>query len=110
MIQEARVRGVIGEIVRRLVTEYAPEKVILFGSYASGRADEDSDIDLLIVKETAEPLAKRLDTVRRLATGAHRRIPFEPLVLTPREVAERMEAGDQFIAEVLRTGEVLHGS
>ena len=42
----------IRRIVDRVVAEYAPRQVILFGSYAHGTPDRDSDIDLLIVKET----------------------------------------------------------
>jgi predicted nucleotidyltransferase len=40
------------EIVRRVLTVVRPEKIILFGSAATGRMDKDSDIDLLII-ETA---------------------------------------------------------
>jgi predicted nucleotidyltransferase len=101
---------VIQQIVARLVREYAPEKIILFGSYAYGQPDEDSDVDLLIIKETAERFLDRMDTVRRMATGLHPRIPFEPIVLTPGEVETRLKAGDQFIAEIIEKGEVLHAA
>lgn len=104
------VRIVIQEIVRRLVAEYAPQKIILFGSYAYGQPDEDSDIDLLIIKVTQERFSDRLDSVRRVAAGAHRRIPFEPIVLTPEEVEQRLKVGDQFIAEIVQKGEVLHAA
>ena len=99
----------VQEIVKRVVAEYAPQKIILFGSYAYGQPNEDSDIDLLIIKETPERSLQRMDTVRRAAMGAHQRIPFEPLVLTPEEVEQRLRAGDQFIAEILHKGEVLYG-
>lgn len=42
----ADTRGVIKKIVQKLVAGYALEKIILFGSYAYGRPDADSDIDL----------------------------------------------------------------
>ena len=41
--------GVLDEIVRRLVAEFQPEQIILFGSRAWGSADEDSDVDLLVI-------------------------------------------------------------
>ena len=107
---DPQVRAAIDEIVRRLVAEYAPQKIILFGSYAYGEPHEDSDIDLLIVKETSERFLDRLDAVRRAAVGAHRRIPFEPLVLTPEEIEQRLRAGDQFIAEILHRGELLYAA
>ena len=102
------IRTVIQKIVQRLVVGYAPEKIILFGSYAYGQPNADSDIDLLIIKATQERFFERLDTVRRMTTGTHPHIPFEPIVLTPGEVEERLEAGDQFLGEILERGEVLY--
>ena len=42
----------LDEAVRRIVDIAGPQLVILFGSYAEGTANEDSDIDLLVVAET----------------------------------------------------------
>ena len=40
----------IHEVVQRLVNEFNPEQVILFGSYAWGTpSEEDSDLDLLVI-------------------------------------------------------------
>ena len=44
----------IEEVKNRLVANYQPDKIILFGSYARGDAREDSDLDLIIVKNSAE--------------------------------------------------------
>ncbi len=110
MNADSRVRNAIEEITRRLVTGYSPKTIILFGSFAYGSPDADSDIDLLIVKETDETFLKRMTHVRGLASGAHPSIPFEPLVLTPSEVQERLDAGDQFIAEIVERGEVLYAA
>ena len=105
-----KTRAVIQEIVERLVAGYAPEKIILFGSYAYGQPDVDSDIDLLIIKRTKERFFKRLDTVRQVATGTHPHIPFEPIVLTPEEIERRLKSGDQFLSEVIQKGEVLYAA
>lgn len=110
MNRNPAIQAVIQEIVRRLVAEYAPQKIILFGSYAYGQPGKDSDIDLLIIKVTQERFSDRLDAVRRVAAGAHRRIPFEPIVLTPEEVEQRLKVGDQFIAEIVQKGKVLHAA
>lgn len=110
MTGDPRIQAVIREIVRKLVEEYAPQKIILFGSYAYGQPDEDSDIDLLIIKPTPERFLDRMERVEQLVAGMHRHIPFEPLVLTPEEVAERVKAGDQFIVEILEKGEVLYAA
>ena len=103
-------RTTLNEIVRRLVAEYQPEKIILFGSYAYGEPHEDSDLDMLIIKETPERRIDRMRTVHRLTTDAHHRIAFEPIVMTPAEVEERLEIGDQFIAEIVEKGELLYAA
>ena len=101
---------VIQNMLQKLVTEYAPKKVILFGSHAYGAPGPDSDIDLLIVKDTSERFIDRWVTVQRILTGTHRALPVETLVLTPQEIDHRLAAGDQFIVEILARGEVLYAA
>lgn len=101
-------RAVIQRIVQRLLVDYPPQKIILFGSYAYGQPGPDSDIDLLIIKATREGFLERLHTVRRITVGTHPSVPFDPIVLTPTEMADRLEAGDQFLREILDRGEVLY--
>ena len=102
------VKPIIRAILEKLVAEYAPQQVVLFGSYAYGIPGPDSDIDLLIVKETSQRFIDRWVTVHRILTGTHPSLPLETLVLTPRELARRLALGDQFIAEILDKGEVLY--
>ena len=47
MVTEQQIRDFADAIVR----EFKPEKIILFGSYAGGTPDKDSDVDLLIALE-----------------------------------------------------------
>lgn len=53
------IRKVISEITEKIKGEYYPEKIILFGSYAYGNPDSNSDIDLLIIKKTKGNHIKR---------------------------------------------------
>ena len=100
----------ISKIVRQVVDGYQPEKIILFGSYAYGKPNADSDLDLLIIKETSERFIDRWTNIRKIVSDPKRSIPFEPIVLTPREVDERLAMGDQFIEEIINGGEVLYTS
>jgi len=78
-----KVEAIIKEIVGILTEKYKPEKIILFGSYAYGNPTEDSDIDLLIIKETDKK--RRVDRfveVKRIIFNSKIRIPISPLVLT----------------------------
>lgn len=99
---------VIQTMVQKLITEYAPQKMILFGSYVYGFPGPDSDIDLLIIKETPERFIDRWVTVQRILTGLHPSIPVKTLVLTPQELDDRLAIGDQFIKEIIEKGEVLY--
>ena len=98
----------IRRIVDRVVAEYAPRQVILFGSYAHGTPDRDSDIDLLIVKETEEPFIERVAQVCKATRGMHKGIPFDPIVLTPAELDGRLRKGDQFLQDVMKKGRVMY--
>lgn len=110
MTTDTKVREIIIEIVEKIKKEYQPDKIILFGSYAYGTPDRDSDIDLLIIKDTQDRPIDRRVAVRRIVSDPKRFIPFEPIVLTPKEVNERLEIGDQFIKEILRKGEVIYAA
>jgi HEPN domain-containing protein/predicted nucleotidyltransferase len=94
------------DIVERLVREYEPDRIILFGSAATGVAREGSDLDLLVVKDTpARPIDRRMEVERLLVD---RGIPLDILVYTPRELRELYAAGNPLIEEVVETGRVLY--
>jgi predicted nucleotidyltransferase len=48
-------------LLNQLVSNYLPQRVMLFGSYAYGTPDINSDIDLLIIKDTQEKLFQPAD-------------------------------------------------
>ncbi|MEK7398332.1 MAG: nucleotidyltransferase domain-containing protein [Candidatus Poribacteria bacterium] len=95
------------EISQRLKKEYNAERVILYGSYATDTATEDSDVDLFIVAPTNEGLFKRITTVLRLIRDLKKGIPVEPIILTKEELEERVRIGDQFIMDIIENGESL---
>jgi len=51
----------LNEVVRRVLTVARPDRIILFGSAATGQMTKDSDIDLLVVEpEPANPRDRSL--------------------------------------------------
>jgi predicted nucleotidyltransferase len=92
------------EISERLKKEYHAEKVILYGSYAKGNPKEDSDIDLLIIAPTKEDFFERIATVKTIVDDLVCTTPFIPIILTQKELDERIRIGDQFIENILETG------
>jgi predicted nucleotidyltransferase len=108
MLTEAQLNQVLQEVIDTLQTGYEPDEVILFGSYAYGRPHNDSDLDLFIVKDSADrPLDRRVK-VRELLQRVNGRMPLTLYVLTPVELRQRLAMGDQFLQEIVGKGRVLY--
>ena len=60
------VKAILSEAVEKLKKEYKPQRIILFGSYAYGNPTENSDIDLLILKNTNKRRVDRFVQVKRI--------------------------------------------
>ncbi|KCZ70862.1 putative nucleotidyltransferase [Candidatus Methanoperedens nitroreducens] len=103
-----RARKALDNIVNRLEQDYDPEQIILFGSYAYGNPTEESDLDLLIVKDTAEPVLARWTRVRKLVSDLRKGIAFSPVIITPSELKNRLEKRDPFFEEIIRRGKKLY--
>lgn len=105
MITEEQIQA----IVRRIVEDYQPDRIILFGSYAYGAPTEDSDLDLLVIKPDANSRAERAVAVRRLVRS--RDMPaMDILVRTPEEVAAAAEVRFTVEAQALHKGRVLYAA
>lgn len=96
------------EMTRRIVEEFQPEKIILFGSYAYGQPEFHSDIDLLVVtnRHRRKSVFERDHLVAAVARPAG--VAMDVIVRTPAEVAYRLKIGDPFFREVMTKGQVLY--
>jgi predicted nucleotidyltransferase len=92
--------------VDRIVRELHPDKIILFGSYAYGTPNGDSDVDLLVIMETAASPTERYLAVSRLLWP--RPFPVDIIVKRPDEIELALRQGDFFIAEIVNQGRVLY--
>lgn len=99
----------IRSITELIVRSYAPKKIILFGSYAHGEPTDESDIDLLIIKDTDKKPIERWMEVKRIVREASKLIPISPLVYNEKEFEERIALRDYFLEEVIDKGTVLYG-
>jgi predicted nucleotidyltransferase len=71
---------IIAEIVRRILTVIQPDRIILFGSAATGGMTKDSDIDLLIVEpDTKDQKEQYLRVIKSLRGLGY---PFDILFIT----------------------------
>ena len=79
----------IQRMVNRIVKEFRPERVILFGSHARGEGGPDSDVDLLIVMPVE---GSKRDKAIEIGVALHDvRIPKDIIVTTPEEFEWRKE-------------------
>ena len=92
--------------IQRIVNELNPERVILFGSYAYGKPNPHSDVDLLVIMKTSASLKERSWKVSRLLLP--RPFPVDILVKTPKEIEKALKSGDFFLKEILTRGKVLY--
>ena len=98
-------RDAIQKFVEEVVRRFRPAKVILFGSYARGRATEDSDVDLLLIMPHRGPSAA---TATRIRLACPRDFPMDLIVRTPAEIRRGIRKGDPFLREITSNGIVLH--
>jgi predicted nucleotidyltransferase len=95
----------IEDVGRRIVQEFHPQRVILFGSHANGTATEDSDVDLLVIMPFD---GKSFRKSAEVLIGVHPPFPVDLLVRTPENIRYRLKIGDRFIRDVLAEGKVLY--
>lgn len=93
------------EVTHRLIERYSPDRIILYGSQATGKAGEDSDIDLVIIKATGKRAVDRRMEVEHVLSD--RAIPLDITVYTPQEMWWLFSMGDPFVEEVLEKGRLI---
>jgi predicted nucleotidyltransferase len=99
-------RREIQQMVRRIVSRFHPERIILFGSHARGEADPDSDVDLLVVMPfLGSKLEKQLE-IRLALRNIH--VPKDIIVTTPEEFRWRKEIPGTIERPAAREGTVLY--
>ena len=96
----------ITDIARKIAESFNPEKIILFGFYAWGKPDRDSDLDLFVIMDSTERPIKRAASLRRVLKDRY--VPMDILVRTPEELKHRIDIGDPFIKKILRDGQVIY--
>jgi predicted nucleotidyltransferase len=97
----------VEEIVQRIADHLRPEKIILFGSRAQGKASSESDIDLLIVY--AGPKSKREVKLEVHSLFKHPDFSMDVFVLTPHELEMQKAIANTLAREVTESGVVFYG-
>jgi len=95
----------IKRIKDKIVEKYQPQKIILFGSYAYGKPDFDSDVDFLVIMPfKGKGQYKAVEILESISPS----IPIDLLVRTPSQVRTRISQNDFFMRKVLTKGKTLY--
>ena len=85
-----------------------PDLMIVFGSVASRTANDDSDLDLILVKESDENRLIRSARARMVLEDSD--IPIDIFVYTPEEFEKALSNKHSLVHEAMATGVIVHGS
>lgn len=103
--REKSLKDELERIVEVIKNEYAPEKIVLFGSLASDHVHEWSDIDLLVIKRTDKrPIERSME----LANLIRPKIGIDLFIYTPEEYSLLLKERYSFILNVLKTGKTVY--
>ena len=95
----------IRDVSQRIAQRFAPDRIILFGSYAYGSPDEGSDVDLLVVLPfEGKPYRKAAE----IAAAVHAGFPLDILARRPDDIERRYREADPLVREALDRGRVLY--
>ena len=98
---------ILDNIISRIVEVADPDRIILFGSAARGDMNRHSDVDLLIVKEGADPLDLMGQIYQNLhGVGA----AVDAFVVTPQAVERYKNSHALIIKPALQEGKVVYES
>ena len=96
----------ISTMTERIVRDFHPVQIILFGSHARGEAHPQSDVDLLVVfSELADKRKTAIDIRRALADLP---VAKDILVTTPEELARQRDWVGTALRSAQREGEILY--
>ena len=94
------------ELVQRILTAAKPDRIILFGSAASGTMTRDSDIDLLVVLPQVTDKRQAAIEIRRVLADVP--VSKDIVITTPGEIARRGHLVGTILRPALQEGKVLY--
>ena len=98
---------VIRLLARRIVDQFHPQKIILFGSYAYGQPQPETDIDLLVIMEAGLRESQQALQIRQYLNPL---FGLLMLVYSPAKIKQRLAWGEPFLSEIIERGIILYES
>lgn len=105
--KDKKIQDAFTDIIQSIIRNYAPQRIVLFGSYARGEAHEGSDIDIMLIKETSKRFIDRIADVIKMNNTL---LPLEPLVYSPLELETMKKEKRDFILTIEEEGIEIYDS
>jgi uncharacterized protein len=96
----------INEAISKIASRFNPYRIILFGSYANGTSNVESDIDMLIIQDSDLPMHKRGLDIRLSLIGTM--IPLDILIYTQSEYDEAKSNNFSFLNSALKNSKIIY--
>ena len=90
-----------------IVQIFHPERIVLFGSYAYGSPNQDSDVDLLIVINHEGKASRK---AAEILSSVQTNFPIDVVVRSSAELAHRLSLNDYFLHDVVNHGKLLYAA
>ncbi|MFQ5779361.1 MAG: nucleotidyltransferase domain-containing protein [Nitrospiria bacterium] len=96
----------VNKIVKKIAEEIRPDRIILFGSRALGNAQEESDVDLLLIY--SGPKSKREIKLDVYHLFPHPDFSIDLFVLSPEELNQQKRIAKTLAREASERGVVCY--
>lgn len=96
----------INEVIAKIATRFNPDKIIIFGSYANGLQNVDSDLDILIVQDSDLPMHKRGFDIRMSLIDTM--IPMDILIYTKSEFEQEKNRSFSFLNSAMKNSKIMY--
>ena len=105
MISKEQILGV----TKIIVEELQPKQIFLFGSYAMGKANIESDLDLLVIVDKSDlPKRKRVEPIYLSLLKNNKMVNADILVRTQGEIEEWKNVSQAFLTSILPTAKLIY--
>jgi len=106
--QDAAMKDLLRSIVKKIAEAVSPEKIVLFGSYAWGNPDKNSDMDILVVANMKGKRWDRSGYILSLLEKENEAIPLDIIVYTQMELELLTKHRISFIRKIMDKGKLLY--
>ncbi len=104
MTTKRQIEAYVADVARK----FRPLKIVLFGSYAYGTPNEDSDVDLMVVLPKDDSGRRNTEKALAIRKMIPKPFPLHLVVRDPEDIAWRLEEGDSFLKDVFTKGRLLY--